>query len=252
MNKASELKPTATSLTIWQQWKRKATLFVLAIVPLQIGCCVVYKYVLPPITIIQAESLILKSRSFDRTYIDGKKVSFHLYHALIGSEDTSFAHHNGFDIEGIKEALRNKTGGGSTITQQAVKNALLWKEPAILRKVGELYLTPTVEKIWGKERTLEIYVNIIEFEDGVYGIESAAKKFYHKSAKNLTKREAIEIVSCIPQPKGCLRYRVHTKPLKLVQAHIRKEMKALERDVPTMELIDQVTGAADVSGALKP
>jgi monofunctional glycosyltransferase len=243
-DKNSSLKlDSKTKLSFWQQWKTKIKLFAFAIVPLQILYMVACKYVLPPTTIIQLESLLFKSQSFQRIYVDSQQVSSHVYHALIASEDTKFFHHSGFDIQGIKEALRNRTGGGSSLTQQTVKNSHLSKEPAIIRKLGELYLTPLAEKIWGKDRILGIYVNIIEFEDGVFGIETVARKFYGKSAKNLTKQEAIEIVSCIPQPKGCLRNRVHTKPLRKVQAHIRKEMKFLESDVRTMESIDRVSGS---------
>jgi monofunctional glycosyltransferase len=235
----------------WQiSWKWK--LFFFLLVPIQISYCYLCKWLMPPVTIIQLEAIVSSSRSFERTYVRKEQVSFHLYHALVASEDTKFARHSGFDVEGVKDALHNGIGGGSTLSQQVVKNAFLFKQPAHLRKLIELYLTPLVEKFWGKERILEVYVNIIEFEDGVFGIETASQKFYHKSAKDLTKQEATEIVSCIPNPKGCLRYRSHSPVMKKVQAHIRREMVALERDVKTMELFDRVTGSSDATGALKP
>jgi monofunctional biosynthetic peptidoglycan transglycosylase len=98
--------------------------------------------------------------------------------------------------------------GGSTISQQVAKNVFLWQGRSWIRKGLEVYFTFMIELIWGKKRILEVYLNVIEMGEGIFGIEMASRKYFNKPAKNLTRHEAAMIAACLPDPK---RYTV--KPL---------------------------------------
>jgi monofunctional glycosyltransferase len=126
--------------------------------------------------------------------------------ALIAAEDQKFSHHFGFDFESISKAMEhNKSGkrvrGASTITQQTAKNLFLWSGKSYLRKALEAYFTVLLEIFWPKERILEVYVNIAEFGDGVYGVSAAAEKFFGKHPSRLTRREAAYLAAVLPNPK---------------------------------------------------
>ncbi len=126
--------------------------------------------------------------------------------ALIAGEDPNFLKHHGFDYNSIGWALYNwnegkRLKGASTLTQQTVKNVFLWQGGGWLRKSMEAYLALMAEAIWGKKRILEIYFNVAEMGDGVFGIEAASKSYFNKSAVNLTCEEAVAIVASLPNPK---------------------------------------------------
>jgi len=115
--------------------------------------------------------------------------------AVIAAEDQKFVHHFGFDVDSISKAyVNNRDGGrrkgGSTITQQTAKNIFLWPGGSYLRKGIEAYFTLLLELFWNKERIIEVYLNIAELGPGVYGVESAARIYYHTSARRLTARQA--------------------------------------------------------------
>lgn len=133
-------------------------------------------------------------------------ISKNVQRAVIASEDANFLKHNGFDFKAIEKAMDNnekgkKIKGGSTISQQTAKNVFLWQGRSYLRKGLEAYFTVLIELIWGKERIMEVYLNSIEMGDGVYGIEAASHYWYHKSANNLSKREAAGIAAILPSPR---------------------------------------------------
>ncbi|MGH6634866.1 MAG: monofunctional biosynthetic peptidoglycan transglycosylase [Gammaproteobacteria bacterium] len=130
--------------------------------------------------------------------------------AVIASEDQRFLTHKGFDFDSMYRAWRDHRGGkslrgASTITQQTAKNLFLWPSRSLSRKALEAYFTVLIEMLWSKRRILEIYLNIAEFGQGVYGIESASRAFFHKGPSDLTLREAALIVAVLPSP---LRYSV--------------------------------------------
>ena len=91
--------------------------------------------------------------------------------------------------------------GGSTISQQVAKNVFLWQGRSWIRKGLEVYFTFMIELMWGKKRILQMYLNVIEMGEGIFGIEMAAKKYFNKPAKNLTRQEAAMIAACLPNPK---------------------------------------------------
>jgi monofunctional biosynthetic peptidoglycan transglycosylase len=117
-----------------------------------------------------------------------------------------FPDHNGFDFKSIKKAMaynEKKPGrirGASTISQQVAKNVFLWQGRSWIRKGFEVYFTFMIEKIWGKKRILEMYLNVSEMGKGIYGVEAASRVYFNKPAKNLSRYEAALIASALPNP----------------------------------------------------
>lgn len=146
-----------------------------------------------------------------RDYISNSNMSSNAKLAVIASEDQLFPDHSGFDWKSIKKAMKyneKKPGrirGASTISQQVAKNVFLWQGRSWIRKGLETYFTFMIETFWSKKRILEVYLNVIETGDGVFGIEAAAQEYFNKPAKNLTRQEAAMIAACLPNPK---RYKV--------------------------------------------
>jgi monofunctional biosynthetic peptidoglycan transglycosylase len=125
--------------------------------------------------------------------------------AVITSEDQKFYMHQGFDFESITDAWQRRNHstrlrGGSTITQQAAKNLFLWPGKSYFRKGLEAYFTLLIEAFWPKQRILEVYLNIAEFGDGIFGIEAASKKFFKHPAKQLTLSECALLAAVLPNP----------------------------------------------------
>ncbi|MFY8025502.1 MAG: monofunctional biosynthetic peptidoglycan transglycosylase [Sediminibacterium sp.] len=169
-------------------------------------------WLMPPITITQVSNAF--GYGLERDYISWNKISYHAKLAAIASEDQAFPDHSGFDWDAIEKSLKPKKkgkktkiplgGGASTITQQTAKNVFLWQGGSItkfIRKVPELYFTKLIEWVWGKERILEVYLNVIEMGPGIFGIQAAAKHYFNKDASKLTRAEAAMIIACLPNPK---------------------------------------------------
>ena len=135
-----------------------------------------------------------------------EKISPDLAMAVIASEDNLFAEHNGFDWKEVRKAIEEhknkgkKLRGASTISQQTAKNVFLFPSRSFVRKAFEAYFTILIEWIWGKERILEVYLNVAEMGKGIYGAEAAAQEFFDKSAAELTLRESSLLAACLPNP----------------------------------------------------
>ncbi|GGH22551.1 monofunctional biosynthetic peptidoglycan transglycosylase [Sphingobacterium alkalisoli] len=165
----------------------------------------------PPITYLQLQRAFERKAAgkdwkIDKEWLDYKDISDNLKRAALAGEDAHFMTHNGFDTKAIKEAIaKNKEGkklrGGSTISQQVAKNVFLWPERSWLRKGLETYFTVLIEIFWSKKRILEVYLNVIEMGQGVYGAEAASRYYFHKSGKSLTKKEAALIIAILPSPQ---------------------------------------------------
>jgi monofunctional glycosyltransferase len=174
-----------------------------------------------------------ESRGFYRAQVPLKRVSHYVLLALIASEDSNFLKHDGFEWQSMWESIKSGKGGGSTISNQTAKNVFLWQNRDPVRKGLELYSTWLIEKIWKKRRILEIYVNTIEFERGVYGIEAAAQRYFDKPAADLTRKEAATIAACLPSPKGCLSDRRNLpESLRKRRIKILEGMDYLENRLP--------------------
>lgn len=168
---------------------------------------VVLKWVDPPITLTQLWSWV-SGHGLRRDYVDRNEISPNAKLAVIASEDQLFVDHNGFDWKSIQKAMKynekkpGRVRGASTISQQVAKNVFLWQGRGWLRKGLEVYFTFMIEKIWGKKRILEVYLNVIEMGDGIFGVEKAANVYFNKPAAQLSQAEAALIAACLPNPKN--------------------------------------------------
>lgn len=125
--------------------------------------------------------------------------------AVCAAEDGKFMQHNGFDWDAIRKALKsnrkgNRLRGASTISQQTAKNLFLWPKRSWVRKGLEAYFTLLIETFWSKRRIMEVYLNVAEFGNGIYGVEKASQLYYHKSAGQLTRHEAAMLATVLPAP----------------------------------------------------
>lgn len=186
---------------IWRIIKRTILFLLIA----HLVYIIVLKWVDPPITITQIVSLA-QGRGFHRTNVTGENISSNAKLAVIASEDQLFPDHNGFDWKSIQKAMeynQRKPGrvrGGSTISQQTAKNVFLWQGRSWIRKGLETYFTFMIERIWGKKRILNVYLNVAEMGKGIFGIEKASQTYFNKSAKNLNAYEAAAIAASLPNP----------------------------------------------------
>lgn len=141
-----------------------------------------------------------------KTWVSYGKISPEMARAVIASEDNLFDTHNGFDWKQINQAISDheqkgkRLRGASTISQQTAKNVFLLPTRSIIRKGFEAYFTVLIEKIWGKRRIMEVYLNVAEMGKGIYGAQAAAERFFNKDAAKLSRREACLIAACLPNP----------------------------------------------------
>ena len=170
-----------------------------------------YRFVNPPATPLMLIRVVEniaegKTPSITKDWVSLSEISPNLVLAVITSEDNNFESHYGVDFKAIEKAKKlnargKKIRGASTITQQTAKNAFLWPARTYLRKGLELYFTGLIELGWGKKRIMEVYLNVIEMGDGIYGAEAAAQKYFHKPAKDLSRAEAAAIAAVLPNPR---------------------------------------------------
>ena len=186
-------------------WRAARRCFIVLFIA-QLLYIIALKWVNPPITITQLVSMA-GSEGMKKTYKSAEDISSNARLAVIASEDQLFPDHGGFDWKSITRAMeynQKKPGrirGGSTISQQTAKNVFLWQGRSWIRKGLETYFTFMIEKIWGKKRILEVYLNVAEMGTGIFGIEEAAQTYFGKSAKNLNQHEAAAIAAALPNPK---------------------------------------------------
>ena len=139
------------------------------------------------------------------TFIPLNQISLDLQHAVIAAEDTNFYHHHGFDWQQIQIAAEDdlegeRTRGASTITQQLVKNLFFGTSRSFLRKGAEATLVPVAELVLGKQRILEIYLNVVEWGPGIYGAEPACRHYYEIAPRNIGRQQAARLAAILPAP----------------------------------------------------
>lgn len=147
-----------------------------------------------------------KELKLEKQWIAIDEVSPYLPLAVIAAEDQNFLTHYGLDLDAIQKAIyKNRTSttlyGASTITQQVAKNVFLWPHRSWIRKVFELYYTILIELFWSKKRILEVYFNVIEWGDGIYGVLKATQVYFHHHPKQLSREEAALLAAVIPNPR---------------------------------------------------
>jgi len=224
---------------LWKILKRTFIILFIA----QLVYIVVLKWVNPPVTITQINSLV-EGHGLHRDYIAYDEMPKVAKLAAIASEDQLFATHNGFDKKSIEKALEfnekkkgQKIRGASTISQQVAKNVFLWQGRSWLRKGLEAYFTFMIELVWGKERILEMYLNVSETGIGTFGIEAASQRYFKKPASQLTKNEAARIIVNLPNPK---KYRVNP-PSGYVSKRanwVERQMRNLQGDAEIKKLVE--------------
>ncbi|MBC6492857.1 monofunctional biosynthetic peptidoglycan transglycosylase [Flavihumibacter stibioxidans] len=186
-------------------WRFLKKLFLILFIG-QFVYIIILKWVNPPLTITQLSNWF-SGYGLKRDYVSWEEMSKNARLAVIASEDQLFADHNGFDWKSIEKAMEyntrkpNRVRGASTISQQTAKNVFLWQSRGWVRKGFETYFTFMIELVWGKQRILEVYLNVIEMGPGIFGIEAASQKYFKKPAKSLTRAEAARIAACLPNPK---------------------------------------------------
>ena len=172
---------------------------------------IVFRFVPVPITPLMIIRSVLQiaageSPKILKDWVSYNEISDNMKLAVIASEDQKFFKHNGFDIEAIQKAFeknkkKKRIKGASTISQQTAKNVFLWPSRSWVRKGFEVYFTFLIELVWNKERILEVYLNVIEMGDGIYGTEAAAQTYFKKSAEKLSASQAAMIAACLPNPR---------------------------------------------------
>ena len=163
-------------------------------------------------------------------WVPYERISIHLKRAVVAAEDDRFLDHEGFDWEGIQRALEKNerrgrlSAGGSTISQQLAKNLFLSPSRSWLRKGQEAVLTVMIEQIWDKRRILEVYLNVVEWGNGVFGAEAAAQRYYRSSAAQLGPAQAARLAVILPNPR---RYEHNYGPRLAAHAdRIQRRMQA--------------------------
>lgn len=155
----------------------------------------------------QMQAALAHQRGYrtDYRWVSLEHISPHAAVAVIASEDQQFPFHAGFDLDSIREAVEasergKRLRGASTISQQVAKNLFLWSGHSFVRKAFEAYFTVLIEALWPKERILEMYLNVAQFGDGIYGVQAAAERFWRTPAMRLTPEEAALLAAVLPNP----------------------------------------------------
>jgi monofunctional glycosyltransferase len=187
------------------------TKLLLSLVLLSVLWVLVYRWVAPPATLhmvkrrAEAGTAGKAEPAIRYTFVPLREMSPQLPLAVVASEDQLFMQHSGFDYDAIADAFkRNQKGtnirGGSTISQQVAKNVFLWHGRSYLRKGVEAYFTFLIELLWGKQRIMEVYLNIAEMGDGVFGVEAASRLYFKKPASAVGRQEAARLAAVLPNP----------------------------------------------------
>ncbi|MGB0798259.1 MAG: monofunctional biosynthetic peptidoglycan transglycosylase [Planktomarina sp.] len=161
-----------------------------------------YRWINPPTTIYMQQERA-RLGEIKREWVDIEDVAPVMLRALVAAEDANFCNHWGIDSAALRRALsEGAVRGGSTISQQTVKNTFLWHGRNWIRKAMEAVMTPYAEAVWSKRRMLEIYINIAEFDTGVFGIQAAAQHHFGVDAADLNRVQAGRLAVVLPDPKG--------------------------------------------------
>jgi len=190
------------------RWVRNILLFFFIST---ISMTLIYKFVpvyITPLMVIRSVEQIFSGEklSMKKEWVSIDEISPHMINAVVASEDNLFMSHFGFDFEAIEKAKeRNKQGGriygASTISQQTAKNVFLWQSRSWFRKGLEAYFTLLIELLWSKERIMEVYLNVIETGNGIYGVQRASQIYFDKPASKLTQSQAALIAGALPNPR---------------------------------------------------
>lgn len=203
-------------------------LVVLAWCLLSLLLVVPFRWLPVPSTSFMIQSWIGESARPDYRWVAYERISPHMALAVIAAEDQRFPTHNGFDTHEIRRALADYRAGkplrgASTISQQTAKNLYLWPGRSAPRKLIEAWLTLLIEHTWPKQRILEVYLNVAQFGDNLFGVEAASQHYFGKSANSLDAAEAALLAAVLPAPG---RYRVSAP-----SEHVRSRQRWIQRQM---------------------
>jgi monofunctional biosynthetic peptidoglycan transglycosylase len=202
-----------------------------------IGSVLFLRWIDPPTTAFMLRDRVAAALHGDKGYVqrhrwtDWSQISGPIKIAVIASEDQTFPDHHGFDLKSINEALEERergrrVRGASTISQQVAKNLFLWPGQSWIRKGLEVYYTVLIESLWPKRRILEMYLNVAEFGNGVFGVGAAAETYFGKPAARLNYPDAALLAAVLPSPKR-MRVDRPSRYVRARQAWIMEQMRGL-------------------------
>ena len=197
----SQMAPSRAKILTWIQRSAKIGLGIILAVHVY---GLLLRFVPVPGTFLMAQRA-MEGEDVRRDWTRIEDISPYLIFAIIGAEDSRFCQHGGIDWKAIEQVMDERGSskrrrGGSTLTQQSAKNVFLWNGGGWVRKLPEAWLALYVDKVWGKKRVMEIYLNVAEWGDGIFGAQAAARARFGKSAKDLPPREAALMAAVLPSP----------------------------------------------------
>lgn len=214
MAKKSSAKPKQKPKRRPVRWALKwAARFLSVAVLLAVAMVILWGTINPPTTWYMIGE---KRRlgSVDQHWVPIAEIAPVMARSVVAAEDANYCLHWGFDVAAIRAAIESGSNrGASTLTQQVVKNVYLWHGRSWLRKALEAGITPLVEALWSKRRILEIYLNVAEFDEGVFGVEAAARHYFKTGPEALSAVQAARLAAILPDPKG----RSASKPSSFVR-----------------------------------
>ena len=198
----SRAKPAPAPVRpFWRRLVRWVARGVLVIAGIYAFLIVLFAVVPPPTNIYQMQEGWRRG-SVDRDWVAWDDIAPVMARSVVAAEDANFCLHWGFDMAAIRLAVaEGSSRGASTLSQQVVKNVFLWQGRSWLRKAMEAVLTPLVELVWSKQRILEVYLNVAEFGEGVFGVQAAAQHYFGVNAADLTATEAARLAAALPDPR---------------------------------------------------
>lgn len=204
-------KKTNNTDGFWARLWRFLRKFVIWFFIISISWVILARFIpiwVTPLMVIRSVEAVVdgKTPKIKKDWVFIDKISPNMVQAVVASEDNLFMQHNGFSFKDIEKAIEhNKKGkrvrGGSTISQQTAKNVFLWPRRSWVRKGLETYFTVLIEFFWSKERIMEVYLNVAEMGNGIYGVQAASEIYFDKNASKLTKSQAALIAVCLPNPR---------------------------------------------------
>jgi monofunctional glycosyltransferase len=185
---------------------------------------ILFSFLPPPINLYQIGEA-WRLGGIEKDWVGWDEIAPVMGRSAVAAEDANFCNHWGFDMAAIRAAIdAGGSRGASTISQQVVKNVFLWHGRSYVRKAMEAVLTPTVELLWSKQRIMEVYLNVAEFDEGVFGVQAAAQHHFGVDAKDLSALQAARLAAVLPDPKG----RSASEPSNFVRSRTRAIISGAE------------------------
>lgn len=187
---------------LWRRVAKWAGRVIGGVAALYAFLILLFSFVPPPINFYQLGEA-WRLGGIDKDWVSWDEIAPVMGRSAVAAEDANFCNHWGFDMAELRKAIAaGSNRGASTISQQVVKNVFLWHGRSYFRKAMEAVLTPVVELVWSKERILEVYLNVAEFDEGVFGVQAAARHYFKVDARDLTALQAARLAAILPDPKG--------------------------------------------------